>query len=131
MPSQQPDADSDEFRSIIAEQLFESRVPSPLGFINLNALPKKLSNKLRQVLAYMENVLYLCTRVKEERIMNIYSKKELESRGHSIPATTLSDRPINKKTGKPFGTNSLRYWIWWHGLSENDKNVISDLQWER
>jgi len=57
----------------------------------------------------------------------VYSKEKLESKGYKIPATKISERPVNGKTGRPYGTNSIRYWIWWHGLSEHDKGVISDL----
>lgn len=56
------------------------------------------------------------------------SKKTFEEMYGKVEPTTLSQRPINKKTGKPYTKNSIAYWRWWHGLSLNDKGVLADLE---
>lgn len=49
--------------------------------------------------------------------MNYYSKNEIEG----IVPTTLLDRPKCKE-----GTKT--WWRWYYGLSDNDKNVLADLE---
>lgn len=52
-------------------------------------------------------------------------KDELEG---LVKPTTLSERPINPRTGYPYTQNSKRYWIWYHGLSESEQSIIADLE---
>ena len=41
--------------------------------------------------------------------------------------TTLADRPINPRTGRPYKEGTKKFNEWWENLSENDAGVYADL----
>ena len=52
-----------------------------------------------------------------------YSQNELTG---LIKPTTLKDKPINPKTGKPYGKNTKKWYIWFYGLSSTEQNIVAD-----
>ena len=57
--------------------------------------------------------------------MNYYDERDLAG---LIKPTTMKDKPINPKTGRPYTKNSKKYWIWYWGLSIEDRNIMADLE---
>lgn len=55
----------------------------------------------------------------------MFSKDELKG---LIKPTNLGNPPINPKTNMPYTKKSKKYWVWYYGLSENDRNIIADLE---
>jgi hypothetical protein len=41
--------------------------------------------------------------------------------------TTLSERPINPRTGRPYKEGTKKFNTWWENLSPADKKVYADL----
>ena len=53
-----------------------------------------------------------------------YSKSEFEN----IVPTTLSEIPINPKTGKPYHEGTKTWWRWYYGLTEYEQGILADLE---
>lgn len=41
--------------------------------------------------------------------------------------TTLKDRPINPKTGRPYKEGTKKFEGWWNNLNDTDKKVYADI----
>lgn len=41
---------------------------------------------------------------------------------------TPHPRPVNPKTGFPYGENSWKYWLWWWSISDADRSAIANCE---
>ena len=44
------------------------------------------------------------------------------------PKSTLSNIPINPRTGLPYHKGTKKYEEWYEGLSDTEKGIIADLE---
>lgn len=46
----------------------------------------------------------------------------------TIVPTTLAEKPVNPRTGKEYAKYTKAWWRWYYGLSQNDRNILSDME---
>lgn len=46
------------------------------------------------------------------------------------PYLHLADRPINPRTGYPYGEGTKKFDEWWNNLHPQDQNVYNDLNYQ-